>query len=172
MHSIKTKLPEPKKAQLHLKALLDQQEKNRQAAEAFGTTVGTAFGQAATGQIKFRDALRQTAAEVLKLFLKQALGGVIAGAAKTTAPPPVILALAAAGMAGILAMFSKIGSPGGSGGSSSSSLPRTSVERISSASSVQPIQQVDFVIHGNDLLGIVNSQGVRKRQTEGINFYL
>lgn len=152
-------------------AIIASQERVSASAIQFGETIGSAFGEAAAGQISFKDALKKTAGEVIKLFLQRALAGVVAGAASTSAPPPVILALAAAGMAGISALFSKIGSAGSasvSGGGGISSVPRASAQRHGPVNpSNEPVSQVEFVIHGNDLVGVIGSQNKRNGRLTG-----
>lgn len=146
-----------------------QQEKTNQTALQFGEVVGDAFARAATGQITFKQALKQTTQEILKLFLQRALAGVVAGAAGTTAPPPVILALAAAGMAGVLALFSSFGGPSsGSKGAGSSGPPRTNVSRVTP----EPLgntgpDRLEFVIHGEDLVTLSNSQAKKNERRKG-----
>lgn len=150
-------------------AIVDAQERTNQSAMQFGETIGRAFGEAAAGQISFKDAMKRTTGEILKMFLQRALAGVIAGATTTPAPPPVILALAAAGMAGISALFSSIGaSGGGGGGGSTSTVPRAKVEGHSPLPSrSSEISQVEFVIHGNDLVSLTNSQNNKNDRLRG-----
>lgn len=154
--------------QAQQEALRQQQEKNNQTAEQFGAVVGDAFARAAAGQITFKQALKQTTGEILKLFLQRALAGVVAGAAGTTAPPPVILALAAAGMAGISALFSSFGGPSGGGGGATTGPPRTNVSRVTP----QPIgnqgpEMIEFVIHGEDLATLARSQAKKNERRRG-----
>jgi tRNA(Ser,Leu) C12 N-acetylase TAN1 len=150
-------------------ALEAQQEKTNATALAFGDVVGDAFGRAAAGQITFKQALKQTTQEILKMFLQRALAGVVAGAAGTTAPPPVILALAAAGMAGVLALFSSFGGPSsGSRGGGGSNIPRANVSRITpTAREESGVQQVEFTIHGDDLKAISDRQNKRGERLKG-----
>lgn len=150
-------------------AIVDAQERTNQSAMQFGETIGRAFGEAAAGQISFKDAMKRTTGEILKMFLQRALAGVIAGATTTPAPPPVILALAAAGMAGISALFSSIGaSGGGGGGGSTSTVPRAKVDSHSPLPSrSSEISQVEFVIHGNDLVSLTNSQNNKNGRLRG-----
>lgn len=146
---------------------LKQQEINA-TAEQFGQVVGDAFGRAAAGQITFKQALKQTTGEILKLFLQRALAGVVAGAAGTTAPPPVILALAAAGIAGIHALFSSFGGPTSGGGGGTAGMPRTNVQRQTpSARQESEIAQVEFTIHGDNLKGVLNSQNKKDERRKG-----
>lgn len=145
-----------------------QQERTNAAAEQFGAVVGDAFGRAAAGQITFKQALKQTTGEILKLFLQRALAGVIAGAAQTTLPPPVILALAAAGMAGISALFSSIGGPSGGGGGAPAGGPRTNVSRVTPEPlGNQGDNRMEFVIHGEDLITLANSQAKKDERRKG-----
>lgn len=148
--------------------LENRQRRLNDAAQDFGAVVGDSFAKAATGQLKFKDALKQVVGEVLKLFLKQALGGVVAGAAGTAAPPPVILALAAAGMAGISALFSSFGGPTSGGGAGAAGPPRTNVSRVTP----QPIgnqgpERMEFVIHGEDLVTLASSQAKKNERRRG-----
>jgi hypothetical protein len=149
-------------------ALIAQQEKQNQTALQFGEVVGDAFGRAAAGQITFKQALKATTQEILKMFLQRALAGVVAGAAGTTAPPPVILALAAAGMAGVLALFSSFGGPSSGGGGAGSTLPRTNVSKVTP----EPLgntgpERLEFVIHGEDLVTLASSQNKRNERLKG-----
>lgn len=152
-------------------AIEAQQQKINAAALEFGTVVGNAFARAATGQEKFSSVLKSVTGEILKLFLQRALAGVVAGAAGTAAPPPVILALAAAGMAGIFAMFSRIGNAGSAkaSGGGMSGMATTAVQHHGSLqSSNQPIfADVEFTIQGNNLVGVLNSQDRRNNRLGG-----
>lgn len=152
---------------LRQEALVAQQEKQNQTALQFGEVVGDAFGRAAAGQITFKQALKATTQEILKMFLQRALAGVIAGAAGTTAPPPVILALAAAGMAGVLALFSSFGGPSSGGAGAGSTLPRTNVSKATPTQSESAPQQFEFVIHGEDLVTLAGSQNKRNERLKG-----
>lgn len=152
-------------------AIQAAQQRTADTALQFGEAVGRAFGAAAAGQITFKQALKQTTGEILKLFLQRALGGVIAGAAGTAAPPPVILALAVAGMAGISALFNSIGasSTGGGGGTSVAGIATTNVSRMGSVQPTggQEAQEVEFTIRGNDLVGVLGSQENRNGRLKG-----
>lgn len=81
------------------------------AALQYGEAVGDALGSAISGQQTFATAMKRLTADLLKTFLARALGGIIASAATSGGPPPVAIALAAAGVAAISAMFAKIGGP-------------------------------------------------------------
>lgn len=109
-------------------ALISKQQQVADSAVQFGDAIGNALGSALSGQQSFADAMKRLTADLLKTFLARALGGIIASAATSGGPPPVAIALAAAGVAAISAMFSKIGGQSksvssslGRGGSSQSS---------------------------------------------------
>src|SRR5690606_11188582 len=106
---------------------IQQEELDRQNAAAleYGGAIGDALADSISGQQSAAQALKRISASIIQTFLKQALAGVIAGAAKSGGPPPVVLALAAAGVAGIMALFSKIGAGGGGGGGASAAVAKS-----------------------------------------------
>lgn len=140
------------------------------AALQYGSAIGDALGSALSGQKSFLDAMRQLTADLIKIFLQRALAGIISSAATTGAPPPVALALAAAGMAGISALFSKIGASGGgvSAGGGSAGRATTNVGQHGPMRGSEPaIIQAEFTIHGNDLVAIANSENNKKNRLGG-----
>ena len=141
--------------------IAEAEERKGQMFQQVGSIVGDTVGQVLSGQQTVLQGIKTLTAKLLPILLSQALGGVIAGAAKTTAPPPVILAMAAAGIAGIAAMFSKAtghsGGRGGGGGGGSSSLTNVSKFSPTTSQSAQP-QQFEFVLHGDDLVANQTTQ--------------
>ncbi len=134
--------------------VIDKQQLMANSALELGEALITS---AARGKISIQSLVQiaaQAALKFIKIAFQQSIAGVTAGAAKTTAPPPVILALAALGIAGISAIFSKIGGPSGSGGGGASSAATRNVQRVApiQASERDQPQAFEFVLHGNDLV--------------------
>lgn len=150
---------------------IENQQKAAEAAEEYGTAIGDALGSALSGQQSFAQAMKNLTAQLLKTFLARALGGIISSAATAGGPPPVAIALAAAGVAAISAMFSKFtGTSGSGGGGASISAPRTSVARVS-GSSIDRSQDINFEakfkIEGNALVAVVDSVNNRNKRLGG-----
>lgn len=138
------------------------------AAAEYGSIVGDALGNALSGQQSFASAMKKLTADLLKTFLARALGGIIASAATAGGPPPVAIALAAAGVAAISAMFAKIGGSGG--GSVSGSLPKPQGSNVSRASNIGRIEdriifEGTLVAKGNDLVYVMNNVNNKKGRT-------
>lgn len=83
-----------------------KQQQLAQTAQQAGNIIINAVSGVITGQKTLLQAVRQITLQLIQLFLQQALAGTIAGAGNTAAPPPVIVALAAAGVAAVSALFS------------------------------------------------------------------
>lgn len=136
-----------------------------QVAVQYGEAVGDALGAAISGEQSFADSLKSLTKKVLDLFLKQALGAIVASAAKSGGPPPVALALAAVGMAAISAIFSRLGASGGGGASAGPGA--SGVQRVPEIRSRG--EQIDFnarfEIEGSKLVAVTNSQNVRSQRT-------
>lgn len=111
-------------------------ERSKESALQWGDAIGSAVAQSIQGQESAAQSLKRLTSTIVQQFLRQALGAIIASATKSGGPPPVAIALAAAGVAAVSAMFSKIGASGGSsaasaGGTASRSV--TQAERFTSA---------------------------------------
>lgn len=135
-------------------ALIAKQIEQAEAAATYGQAIGDALGQAVAGQITFAQAMKKITADLVKMFLQRALAGIISSAATSGGPPPVAIALAAAGVAAISAMFNKIGATSGGGGGASgisSQASRTS-RTMASATEAQDVKVSGAVqIRGQDL---------------------
>lgn len=148
-----------------------KQQEAAAAATDYGTAVGAALGAAISGQMSFADAMKQLTADLLKTFLARALGGIIASAATSGGPPPVAIALAAAGVAAISAMFAKIGGPSkssvGSGSLKTSST--SSTQRLNKQLDANQIVliQGEFKARGTDLVLAINNQNKQNQRTGG-----
>lgn len=147
---------------------MEEQAAAAQAAADYGTAVGDALGSAISGQQKFSDAMRRLTADLLKMFLQRALAGIISSAATSGGPPPVAIALAAAGVAAISAMFAKIGAPSKSVGGS---LPKgnTSSGRAAFNKQIANEQIIlvggEFKLKGNDLVVALDKANKTKQRT-------
>lgn len=151
---------------------IQRQQEAANAAVEYGSAVGDALGAAISGQMSFADAMKKLTADLLKTFLARALGGIIASAATSGGPPPVAIALAAAGVAAISAMFSKIGgtskSVGGSAGLSRTSSAAQRSEKMGFDKSEQIVLvQGEFVARGPDLVLAINKQNKINQRTGG-----
>lgn len=136
-------------------------------AQQMGTMIGGAFSEAIGGQDKFADAMRRIVPQLLGQFLALALGGTIAGAGKTGAPPPVIVALAAAGVAAVGTMFKAATgfSRGGGGGGTSGSGSTTANSFMSSSSGMQVELGGMFRVQGEDLVLALDNYNRKKGRT-------
>lgn len=150
-------------------ALIAKQQEAANSAAMFGEVVGDSLGDALAGQISFAQAAKKITGELIKMFLQRALAGIIASAASSGGPPPVAIALAAAGVAAISAMFAKIGGPSASVGGGASGVATTNVSRIGSATRSEDSVafNAEFTIHGNDLVAVTNSQNNRNGRLKG-----
>lgn len=153
---------------LRFEQQMEEQAAAAQAAADYGTAVGDALGSALSGQQKFSDAMRRLTADLLKLFLQRALAGIISSAATSGGPPPVAIALAAAGVAAISAMFAKIGAPSKSVGGS---LPKGQTSSGRSAFNRQIANEQiilvggEFKLKGNDLVVALDKANKTKQRT-------
>jgi hypothetical protein len=141
-------------------------QKAAEAAMAYGDAIGDALGNAISGEQSFADALKSITKKVLDMFFKQAMGAIIASATKSGGPPPVAIALAAAGMAAISAMFSRIGhSGGGASGGSSAASRATNVQRLPQVQGNQIDFNARFEIEGTKLVAVTNNTNNRSQRT-------
>lgn len=138
------------------------QQRVADMAQHVGAVFGDTVGDVLSGQKTLLQGIKSVTAQLLPLFVKTALAGTITGAAKTTAPPPVILALAAAGVAGVLAMFSSIGvrGSGGGGGGLGAQKQITSATVRPTESFAESIKfEGKFRLEGPDLVATVGTNG-------------
>lgn len=99
------------------------------AAVTMGTTVGDVFGNLATGQIDFLQAMSRVTGQIIEMYLQQSIAAMIAAAIKdpSTPFPLAKVAMAAVGIGLVKSLFSQIGAIGGGGtgaGGSFSALPQ------------------------------------------------
>lgn len=152
-------------------ARVAMQEQQAAAAQEYGGIIGDAFGQAASGQITFAQAAKRATADIVKTLLARAMAGIIASAATAGGPPPVAIALAAAGVAAIGALFAKF--VGGSGGASGGGGANTPASRASSVTRNNPLSRPEdriefdakFEIEGTKLVAVTNNTNVRSQRT-------
>lgn len=152
-------------------ARLRMQEEAANAAAQYGDAIGSAFGEAASGQITFAQAAKRATADIVKTLLARAMAGIIASAATAGGPPPVAIALAAAGVAAIGALFAKF--VGGSSGGASGGSAGTPASRASQVSRSSPINRPEdriqfdakFEIEGTKLVAVTNNTNVRSQRT-------
>lgn len=148
-------------------------EKQKNAALEYGNAIGDALGDAISGQQSAADALKKISASIIQTFLKQALAGIIASATKSGGPPPVVLGLAAAGVAAISAMFSKLGASGGGGGSGrsmASSASRATQRQTGSLSDKGyeiNLSVIEQRIEGEDLVYIIGRTEQKNQRRRG-----
>jgi hypothetical protein len=144
-------------------AMVAQQQRVADTARFVGDAFGDMVGSIVSGQQSVLQAIIKTTLKLLPVLLARANAGVIAGAAETTAPPPVILALAAAGLAGISALFSSATGFSGGGGSAGSAKQVTNVSNRNPTTGFGESIQVDanFRIQGQDLVAVASSQANR-----------
>lgn len=145
------------------------QQEQANAAAQYGDAIGSAFGDAASGQITFAQAAKRATAEIVKTLLARAMAGIIASAATSGGPPPVAIALAAAGVAAIGALFSKFVGVGGGGaaGGGASQPAGTNVSRFGSVTRPEDRITFDakFEIEGNKLVAVASSANNKKQRT-------
>ncbi len=140
--------------------LAQAEQRKGEMFQMVGGIIGDEVGEVVSGQKTVLQAIKSATAKLLPILLAQALAGTIAGAGKTTAPPPVIVALAAAGVAAVSALFrSATGHSGGgsSGGMGGSNLTNVSKFSPTTSAQAQP-QQFEFVLHGDDLVASQTTQ--------------
>jgi hypothetical protein len=148
-----------------------QFERSTQSAIAYGDAIGSAISSSIQDSENAAQSLKRITQAVLQQFLKQALGAIVASAAKAGGPPPVAIALAAAGVAAISAMFAKIGASGGGGSSTSVGSSRSATQTASRNYAPLDGQRVDFdarfVIDGNSLVAVVDKTNTRNHRLKG-----
>ncbi len=147
---------------------IEKQMEAAAAAQEYGSVIGESLGQAISGQMSFADAMKKLTAQLLQTFLARALGGIIASAATSGGPPPVAIALAAAGVAAISAMFAKIGGPSKS---VSGSIPTPTTDRADRMTPLGPSEQIVLVevegkVSGNDI-DLVQKRTAKAKQITG-----
>jgi hypothetical protein len=167
----------------------EQFEKNKDMALAWGDTIGDAIGDTISSQRELRDAyeegaitaeeyqkrssdsLKRLTASIVQAFLKQALAGIIASATKSGGPPPVVLGLAAAGVAAISAMFSRIGASGG--GSSASAAKRVSRSSSGASNNIGSAQDsrpsIVGILKGQDVYLMMKNYELGSKHTKVTN---
>jgi hypothetical protein len=131
-----------------LQAYQEELYKTADVAQEVGTSIGNAFATAAEGQNGFVRALAGITKDIVSMYLKQSIAAMIAASLKdpTTPLPFAKIAVAAAGIALINGLFSKIGSSGSSSSSSSGQINSSS--RNSRGSYTQRSERVEVVISG------------------------
>lgn len=146
--------------------IIEAEQRKAEMAIRVGNIIGDSVGDVLSGQKTLVQGFKQATAELLKVLLARALGGIISGAATTGAPPPIAIALATAGVAAISALFKAatgVGKSVGGGGSGGSSL--TNVNRLVPVPAQQSIQvEGEFVLHGNDAVAQATSEQNRLRR--------
>lgn len=144
---------------------LDERAAEVESYVSYGQAIGNAISTSIQGQETAVQALKRVTSAIVQEFLRQALGAVIANAAKTPGPPPVGIALAVAGIAVISAMFSKIGGKGGGGSSGSvSSRPQTQTavrNRIDTSKEIRVDFDAVFTFQQGALTAAVKSENTR-----------
>lgn len=99
---------------------IEQMKVTAETAVAMGTAIGDAFEGMANGTMNFAQGLAKVTEEIVTLYLRQSIAAMIATAIKdpTSGPFPFAkVAIAAAGIGAVKALFSQIGGSGGGGGS-------------------------------------------------------
>lgn len=143
--------------------LIEKEQQVAEMAQRVGTIFGDTVGDVLSGQKTLLQGIKSITAKLLPILLAQALAGTIAGAGKTTAPPPVIVALAAAGVAAISAIFSKAtGHSGGGvgGGGIGSAKQITSATARPTESFGESIQfEGKFRLEGPDMVAVIGTNG-------------
>ena len=150
--------------------LIQKQLDQANVAQQMGNVIGDAFAQAATGQLTFAQAAQRATVGIVKTFAERALAGIIASAATTGGPPPIAIALAAAGVAAIGAMFASIGAKSravaGGGGGLSSSASSSANRFTKDTAGVQITLTGDFKLRGREL-ALAIDQVNRDKQITG-----
>jgi 6-pyruvoyl-tetrahydropterin synthase len=102
-----------------LRAYQDELMKTADVAQEVGSVIGSAFATAADGQNGFVRALAGLTKDIISMYLKQSIAAMIAASIKdpTTPLPLAKIGVAAAGIAAVNGLFSKIGSGSGVGAS-------------------------------------------------------
>ena len=151
--------------------LARKQERSRDLALSVGDAFGSMVGDALSGNKTVVQSVLQMVSRLIPKFFAMAIAGTTAGAANTAAPPPVILALAAAGIAGITAIFSKIGHSGGGfgGGGGAAGIATTNVSRIPSMATTGESISFDakFRLEGPDLAATLSTNDSRTNNRLG-----
>lgn len=144
--------------------ITDRQRLMAQTAFEFGQSIADAAVRGKSMTQVLLQAVASAAQKFIAFAFKEAIAGTIAGAAKTKAPPPVILALAAAGIAGISALFAKIGGSSGgisAGGAGGAGRTVSNVSTIAPVASQSESQTVTFRLEGPDLAATMNTNNGR-----------
>jgi hypothetical protein len=147
------------KSQQAAEALEKHQEKTRVLAEqavTIGSAMGDVFGAIATAQEDMAQTMLRVTEQIITMFLQQSIAAMIAAAMKdpSTPFPFAKIAIAAAGIGMVKAMFGKIGASGGSsgGGGAPGRTPSEMNVNVSSRSKIK----------GYDIVSVSEKEGVRR----------
>jgi hypothetical protein len=140
-------------------------------AQMMGEVVGTAFGQAASGQISFQQALIQSTGQIVTQYLRQALAAAIA---RESVKGLLGIATATAAVAAISAMFRGLGAKGG--GSMGGSGGGGSMPSVSSPTRTADTRNVNqtpvnitgnFRMQGKDLVAVIEKTDYTNSRVRG-----
>jgi hypothetical protein len=139
-------------------------------AQMMGEVVGTAFGQAASGQISFQQALIQSTGQIVTQYLRQALAAAIA---RESVKGLLGIATATAAVAAISAMFRGLGAKGGGsmGGGGGGSMP--SVSSPTRTADTRNVNQTpvnitgNFRMQGKDLVAVIEKTDYSNSRVRG-----
>src|SRR5690606_2071007 len=141
--------------ELAAEALRKHQEQTMRLAETaqvVGSQLGDVFANIATGQEDLVRSMARATSQIIELFLRQSIAGMIASAMKdpSTPFPFAKIAVAAAGIAAVKTLFGQLGGSSSVGGSGSvpGRLP-SETDQVSGRSR----------IHGNDLIIVMEKSG-------------
>jgi hypothetical protein len=110
---------------------LDKMHATADMAVTMGDAIGEAFNAMIKGEQNFAQALAKITEQIITLYLQQSIAAMIRSAIEdktTDAVPFAKIAVAAAGIGAVKALFGQIGGAGGSGGGGSSAPGRTPSE--------------------------------------------
>jgi len=140
-------------------AIKDKEEELANTYKYVGQVFGDEVGQVISGQKTLVQGIISATLKLLPVLLASSNAGIIESAALSGGPPPVAIALAAAGVAAITALFSSATGFSGRGGGAASARKVSNVSRSPTASFGESLAfDAKFRIEGPDLVAVVDTQ--------------
>jgi TP901 family phage tail tape measure protein len=149
-----------------------QFERQIETAVNYGQAVGAAIATSINEQESGAKSLKRVTNSIVQQFLRQAQAAIIASATKTSGPPPVVIAMAVAGLAAISALFGRIAGGGAGGGGGSAGMAKSAVQnsernRIDTSREMRVDFDAVFTFQQGALTAAVKSENTRNSRLNG-----